>query len=78
MKCVLALSIALLFAPLAAPTREALEWTKANRALNPSSAVSSYGWNENDAGGGRLPTLSTDGKPDKARINAVGKTVRPK
>jgi hypothetical protein len=37
-----------------------------------------YGWNENDVGGWLLPTLGTDGKPDEARINALGKILRPK
>ena len=61
---------------LAAHIREALEWTKANRDLNPSNAVIIYGWNENDEGGWLLPTLGSDGKPSDERINAVGKVLR--
>ena len=63
---------------LTAHIREALEWTKANRDLNPSNAVIIYGWNENDEGGWLLPTLGTDGRPNDERINAVGKILRPK
>ena len=62
---------------LAAHIREALDWTKANRDINPSNAVIIYGWNENDEGGWLLPTLATDGKPDEARINALGKMLQP-
>ncbi len=61
---------------LAAHVGEALAWTKANRDINPSNAVIIYGWNENDEGGWLLPTLGTDGKPNDARINAVGKALR--
>ncbi len=63
---------------LAAHVREALEWTKANRDLNPSNAVIIYGWNENDEGGWLQPTLGADGKPDEARINALGKILHRK
>ena len=63
---------------LATHIREALEWTKANRDLNPSNAVIIYGWNENDEGGWLLPTLGTDGRPNDERINALGKILRPK
>ena len=63
---------------LATHIREALEWTKSNRDLNPSNAVIIYGWNENDEGGWLLPTLGTDGRPDDERINALGKILRPK
>ena len=62
---------------LATHIREALEWTKANRDLNPSNAVIIYGWNENDEGGWLLPTLGTDGRPNDERINALGKLLRP-
>ncbi len=63
---------------LAAHIREALDWTKANRDINPSNAVIIYGWNENDEGGWLLPTLGTDGKPDETRINALGKVLQPR
>ncbi len=63
---------------LAAHIREALEWTKANRDLNPANAVIIYGWNENDEGGWLLPTLGTDGRPDETRINAVGNALLPR
>ena len=64
-------------AELAAHIREALDWRKANRDLNPSNAVIIYGWNENDEGGWLQPTLGADGKPDEARIHALGKILRP-
>ncbi len=63
---------------LAAHIREALDWTKANRDINPSNAVIIYGWNENDEGGWLLPTLGTDGRPDETRVNALGKVLQPR
>ena len=62
---------------LAAHIREAVAWTKANRALNPANAVIIYGWNEHDEGGWLQPTLGADGRPDEARVNAVGKVLHP-
>jgi hypothetical protein len=61
---------------LAAHVCEALEWTKANRDLNPSNAVIIYGWNENDEGGWLIPTLGFDGRPNEDRITALGKVLR--
>lgn len=61
---------------LAAHIREAIEWTKANRDLNPANAIILYAWNEHDEGGWLQPTLGTDGKPDDARIKALGKVLR--
>jgi hypothetical protein len=62
---------------LAAHIREALDWTKSNRDLNPANTVIIYGWNENDEGGWLQPTLGTDGKPDEARVKALGRVLRP-
>ncbi len=62
---------------LAAHIREAVDWTKANRDINPSNAVIIYGWNENDEGGWLQPTLGADGRPDEDRIKALGKVLRP-
>ncbi len=43
-----------------AAIREAVvEWTKANRDLNATNAIITYGWNENDEGGWLQPTLGT-------------------
>ncbi len=62
---------------LATHIREALEWTKANRDLNPANALIIYGWNEHDEGGWLQPTLGPDGRPDEARIRALGRVLRP-
>lgn len=56
--------------------REAIDWTQANRDLNPANAIIIYAWNEHDEGGWLQPTLGADGKPDTARIKAVGKVLR--
>ena len=58
---------------LANHVREALEWTKANRDLNPANAILIYAWNEHDEGGWLQPTLGADGKPDEARIHALAR-----
>lgn len=62
---------------LATHIREALEWTKANRDLNPANALIIYGWNEHNEGGWLQPTLGPDGRPDEARIRALGRVLRP-
>ncbi len=62
---------------LAAHIREAVEWTKANRDLNPANAIIIYGWNEHDEGGWLQPTLGADDRPDEARVRALGKVLRP-
>jgi len=61
---------------LAAHLREAIEWTKANRDINPANAVIIYGWNENDEGGWLQPTLGTDGRPNEERVETLGKVLR--
>jgi hypothetical protein len=61
---------------LAAHIREAIEWTKANRDINPANAVIIYAWNEHDEGGWLQPTLGLDGRPDEARVKEVGKVLR--
>jgi len=62
---------------LAAHLRDAVEWTKSNRDLNPSNAIIIYAWDENDEGGWLIPTLGADGKPDKRRIEALGGVFHP-
>lgn len=62
---------------LAAHLREAIEWTKANRNLNPANALLIYAWNEHDEGGWIQPTLGADGQPNTERIRALGKLLRP-
>ena len=61
---------------LAAHIREAVEWTQANRDLNPANAIIIYAWNEHDEGGWLQPTLGADGRPDEERIKALGKALR--
>lgn len=61
---------------LAAHIRAAVEWTQRNRDINPANAVIIYGWNENDEGGWLIPTRGADGRPDDARIKAVGAVLR--
>jgi len=62
---------------LAAHLRDAITWTKANRAVNPSNTIIIYGWNENDEGGWLIPTRGSDGKPDERRIQAMAAVLRP-
>ncbi|MFN0076940.1 MAG: glycoside hydrolase family 99-like domain-containing protein [Prosthecobacter sp.] len=61
---------------IAAHVRAAMEWTKANRDLNPANAIILYAWNEHDEGGWLQPTLGADGKPNDARIKALEKVFR--
>ena len=62
---------------LAAHLREAIEWTKANRDINPANAIIIYAWNEQDEGGWLQPTLGADGTPDESRIRAFEKVLHP-
>jgi Glycosyltransferase WbsX len=62
---------------LAAHILEAVEWTQANRDLNPANAIIIYAWNEHDEGGWLQPTLGADGRPDESRIRALEKLLRP-
>jgi hypothetical protein len=41
-------------------------------------AIIIYAWNEHDEGGRLQPTLGSDGKPDEARIRALGKVLNLK
>ncbi len=61
---------------LAAHIREAIEWTTANREINPANAVIIYAWNEHDEGGWLQPTLGTNGRPNEERIEALGEFLR--
>ncbi len=60
---------------IAEHVRAAIEWTKANRDLNPANTIIIYAWNEHDEGGWLQPTLGADGKPDEARIKALGNVL---
>lgn len=59
---------------IAAPLRAG---DNTNRDLNPANAIIIYAWNEHDEGGWLQPTLGADGKPDEARVKALGKVLRP-
>ena len=62
---------------LAAHLRDAIEWTKANREINPANTIIIYAWNEHDEGGWLQPTLGADGLPNDDRIKTLKKTLRP-
>ena len=57
--------------------RDAIEWTKANREINPTGIILCYAWNEHDEGGWLQPTLGADGRPNEERIKALEKVLRP-
>ena len=63
---------------LAAHIRAAIDWTQANRDLNPANAIIIYAWNEHDEGGWLQPTLGADGKPNEERIKALSRALRIK
>lgn len=60
---------------LTAHLREAIEWTRSNRDLNPANAIIIYAWNEHDEGGWLQPTLGAEGKPDESRIKALSRLL---
>lgn len=57
--------------------RDAIQWTKAQREINPSNTILVYAWNEHDEGGWLQPTRGVDGLPDEERIKTLGKILRP-
>ena len=61
---------------LAAHLRDAIEWTKANRDINPANVIIIYAWNEHDEGGWLQPTLGANGRPNEERIRTLTKTLR--
>ena len=61
---------------LAAHIREAVEWTKANRNINPANAIIMYAWNEHDEGGWLEPTLGLEDRPNEDRVKALEKVLR--
>lgn len=62
---------------LATHLRDVMEWTKANREINPTGIILVYAWNEHDEGGWLQPTLGADGRPNEGRIKALEKVLRP-
>jgi hypothetical protein len=36
-----------------------------------------YAWNEHDEGGWLCPTWSPDGRPDRRRLEAIRKVLKP-
>lgn len=62
---------------IAAHLQDAIEWTKANRNINPANTIIIYAWNEHDEGGWIQPTLGVDGQPNDERIKSLSKILRP-
>jgi hypothetical protein len=61
---------------LAQHLQDAIHWTGNNRDLNPANAIIVYGWNENDEGGWLIPTLDSNGQPDRSRLDAISQVLR--
>ncbi len=61
---------------IAAHLQAAVEWTRANRDLNPTGCILIYGWNENDEGGWLVPTMNADGTANEGRIKALRGVLR--
>lgn len=57
--------------------QEAINWTQANRNLNPANTLLIYAWNEHDEGGWLQPTRGANGQPEDARIKALATVLRP-
>jgi hypothetical protein len=56
----------------------ALAFVRKQSALCESQAIILYAWNESDEGGWLAPTRSSDGTPDKSRLNAVQRVLTTK
>lgn len=61
---------------IAQHVKTAVQWTQANRDLNPAGCIIIYGWNENDEGGWLIPTLNADGTANEDRIKALRSVLR--
>lgn len=61
---------------LAAHVREAIAWTRANRAINPANVIIIYAWNEHDEGGWLQPTRGPDARADDSRIRSLAEAIR--
>ena len=61
---------------LARHVRDAIQWTQANRDLNPANAVIIYAWNENNEGGWLVPTLNSRDTADMSRLDALRRVLR--
>ena len=64
-------------AELSGHLEHALSWIRKNPDITPARAVIIYAWNENDEGGWLIPTRDDAGRPDKSRIQAVSRVLRP-
>ena len=51
--------------------------TQANPEVCPARTVIIYAWNEHDEGGWLCPTWSPDGRPDRRRLEAIRKVLKP-
>lgn len=54
---------------------KALRFVKQNRNICAANTVIIYAWNEFDEGGWLCPTWTPDGKPDTARLDAIGRIL---
>jgi len=64
-------------AEIAAHLSRALAFTQANPEVCPARTVIIYAWNEHDEGGWLCPTWSPDGRPDRRRLEAIRKVLKP-
>jgi hypothetical protein len=54
-----------------------IEWTNSNRSKAAANTIIIYAWNEHDEGYGAIcPTLGTDGKPNRERLDAVKEALQ--
>ena len=62
---------------LADHLRRALAFTRQQAAICEAQTVICYAWNEYDEGGWLAPTWQADGAPNRSRLAAVEKVLRP-
>ena len=55
----------------------AIKFTKANPKVCQAKSILLYAWNEYDEGGWLAPTLSSNGKPDTSRLDAIARVLKP-
>ena len=55
---------------------DSLKFVMKNREVCAANAVIIYAWNEHDEGGWLVPTWTPDGKPNTARLDAIGRILK--